>query len=60
MWLDAYIVTCPFEPIPQSMDVRYHYGDVLAVVVCSTVVVVVVVELIVSRGFSIVDDVFAV
>ena len=40
------------------MDVRYHYGDVLVVVVCSTIVVVV--GLIVSRILSIVDVVFAI
>ena len=37
------------------MDVRYHYGDV--VVVCYTVVVV---RLVVSGNWSIVDVVFAV
>ena len=38
MYLDPQVVACTFEPSPQSMNVRYHYGDV---VVCYTVVAVV-------------------
>ena len=33
MYLDAQAVVCPLEPFPQSMDVRYHYGDVFIAVV---------------------------
>ena len=57
MYLDPHVVVCTFEPFPQSMDVRYHYGDVL-VVVCSTVVVIV--GVVVNRSLSIVDVVFMV
>ena len=52
------VVACPFEPFHQSMDVRYHYGDILVVVVCSTVVFVI--SLVVSGSLSIVGVVFAV
>ena len=54
MDLDPLAVACPFEPLPWSMDVRYHYVDV---VVCSTIVVV---GLVVSRSLSIVDVMFAI
>ena len=27
MHLNPQAVTCPLEPFPQSLDVRYHYGD---------------------------------
>ena len=58
MYLDPHNDACPFEHFPQSMDVRYHYGNVVvAVVVCS---IVVVVGLVVSRSLSIVYVVFAV
>ena len=59
MYLDPQVVACPFEPFPKSMDVRYHYGDVLvAAVVCSTVFVVD--RLAVSGCLSIAHAVFAV
>ena len=29
MHLDSQAVACPFEPFPQSLDIRYHYGDVV-------------------------------
>ena len=54
IYLDPHIVACPFEPFPQSMEVRYHYCDVVVVVVCSTVVDVVVGS-VVSGSLSIVD-----
>ena len=59
MYLDPQVVACPFEPCSQSKDVRYHYGDVLLVVICYTVVAFVV-RLIVSGSLSIVDVVFVV
>ena len=34
MYLDPHVIACHFEPFPKSMDVRYHYEDVLVVVVC--------------------------
>ena len=43
---------------PPSMDVRYHHGGVLAVVV--VICYIVVVRLVVSGSLSIVDVVFAV
>ena len=33
MYLDPQAVSCPLEPLPLSMDVRYHNGDVLITVV---------------------------
>ena len=53
MYLNLHIVTCPFEPFCQSIDVQYNYRDVLVVFVVVVVVVIystgiVVVGLVVS------------
>ena len=53
MHLDPPAVVCPFELLPLSMDVRYHYGDVLVVVAVCLAIVVVIVGLVVSRILSI-------
>ena len=58
--MDPHTVVCPFEPFPQSMDVRYYYGDVLVIAVDCSTCVVVAAGLVVSRGLSIMDIVFAV
>ena len=60
MYLDPHIVGCPLKPFLQSVDVRYHYGDLVVVVVVVVVVFIVVVRLFVSGCLSIVDVVFVV
>ena len=60
MYLDSHIVACPFEPFPLSMDVRYHYRDLLLHLLDYSTFVFVVVGLVVSGSLYIVDVVFAV
>ena len=55
MYLYSLVVSCPFEPFPQSLYVWNLYGDVHIVVAVVSSTTVVVVRLVVTGTWFVVD-----